>query len=283
MIPKRVRAPLGRLRAVVRRIIIWSRVTRRIAGVSSSDHRILLHAVQNAPRTVWKNLDTWQFPSVERDCTVSSKGIGNFRIRAGTDDLFHCLPDQEPKVEKAIRSNLRSGDTFVDAGANIGYYTILASGLVGPSGWVIACEMMPDTARILRENVEINDRGNVVVVEAAIADSVGRVVEATRPLGTHGQASILYERGACRVSVGTTTLQQILLEHENIRLIKMDLEGAELLALRGLGSSIEKVEAIIFENRGDIGPAEYLTERGFRVTRLDRANAIAARPNVGMS
>ncbi|WP_234981526.1 hypothetical protein [Fontimonas thermophila] len=150
-VPSVIRRPLGRLRAVIRRLAIWQRVRRELSGKTPIDQEILNAAIKNSWQTVWKDLDQWQFPMVSQNCTVVAKGVGEFRVRAWSDDLFHALPGQEPAVEGAIRSILRPGDVFVDAGANIGFYSILASRIVGTEGRVISVEMMPQTATILRE------------------------------------------------------------------------------------------------------------------------------------
>lgn len=126
-LPGAVRRPLGIVRTLIRRLNTWGKVARSISGVSTKDKRILRHAVLRAPITVFRNLGQWQFPMVEKDCSVISRGIGTFHVRAQTDDLFHVLSMQEPSVETSIRSILRPGDTFIDAGANIGFYTVPAS------------------------------------------------------------------------------------------------------------------------------------------------------------
>jgi FkbM family methyltransferase len=196
-------------------------------------------------------------------------------VRAGTDDLFHVLPGQEPAVETAIRSALRPGAVFVDAGSNIGYYTIIASKIVGPDGRVFACEMMPLTADILRMHVDMNAAENVIVIEGALADVEGATLMASYPDGKFGQASIARGDQGSGVAVRTRTLEAILEQVPQVQIMKMDLEGAELGALRGLGSGISKVEAIVLENRDDPEVLRYLADHGFNVTRIDGNNVLA--------
>lgn len=277
LIPTPIRRPLGKLRAVGRRLKIWLHVKNTLTGATPHDSQILRHAIRRSPLTIWRNLDQWQFPMVEDDCTVISKGIGTFHVRASTDDLFHVLPMQEPAVERTIRSLLRPGDTFVDAGANIGFYTILASQLVGADGYVIAFEMIPTTAEILRSHVTQNDCANVTVVEGALAEGSGEVLKASIMSGKSGQASIVRSKGTTEIEVETVTLAEHLADYPSIRLIKMDLEGAELGALKGLERDLGKVQAIIFENRGAEDVVAYIQNHGFEVTRLDGNNALAQR------
>jgi FkbM family methyltransferase len=276
-LPQPIRRPLGKLRAVVHRLVLWYQVAARIAGVSTADRVVLAKAVRRAPLTVWQGLDAWQFPMVDRDCTVVSKGVGRFRVRAATDDLFHVLPGQEPAVEAAVRDALRPGDVFVDAGSNIGYYTILASRLVGPQGQVIACEMMPETARILRNHVTMNNAGNVIVAEGALSDVPEQEIEASHPEGKFGQASIARIGQGRRLAVRTLTLEAVLQDVSQVRIMKMDLEGAELGALHGLGNALHKVESIVFENKAAPEVVTWLQANSFIVTRLDGNNALARR------
>lgn len=276
-VPRPIRTPLSKLRAVFRRLTIWRQVATRITGLTSQDQKVLSHAIRSSPFTVWRDLDKWQFPMVDAYCTVSSTGIGQFRVRANTDDLFHVLPGQEPAVESVIRTKLRPGDVFVDAGSNIGYYTIVASKLVGTGGSVIACEMMPETAQILREHVAINDAHNVTVVEAALSDAANMLIEASHPEGKFGQASISRGIQGCQTSVRTTTLEIVLSSISKVHIMKMDLEGAELNALKGLGESLNKIEAIVFENRDGPEVARWLEAKSFVVRALDGNNALAQR------
>lgn len=274
-LPTPVRRSLGVARAVANRLIVWRQVAKRISGENAQDRAILGRAIRRSPLTVWRDLDRWQFPMVEGDCRVLSSGVGKFQVRAHTDDLFHVLPGQEPAVEHAIRTTLQSGDTFVDAGSNIGYYTIVSSGLVGENGRVIACEMMPGTAEILREHVAINNARNVTVVEGALADVADQLITASFPPGKFGQASIARGNHGPTVSVKTRTLESILRDIPEVHMIKMDLEGAELGALHGLGDTISKVRFIVFENRDSPDVVQFLEGRGFSVTRIDGNNALA--------
>jgi len=204
-------------------------------------------------------------------------GIGKFLLRKNTDDLWHVLPGREPAVLSTIEKYLESGSVFLDAGANIGVYTVLAGRIVGESGRVIAVEMMPDTARILRRHLAMNDLQNVVVVEKALADTTGTSIIARVPEGKFGQASITSGVGndVMETHVRTVTLAEILDEIGEVTLTKMDLEGAEDIALVGAGDSLQRVRAVIFEDRGDAHVSAMFRARGFSVERLDGANCLA--------
>lgn len=234
-------------------------------------------ALLNAPIDVFRGLDRWRDPIVAENCRVVSKDIGTFRVRANSDDLWHVVPTREPAIIGTIRGLLHPGDCFIDAGANIGVYSVLASRLVGPNGRVIAIEMMPDTAAILRAHLAENGCDNAMVVEAALSDRAGETVTAQVSEGKFGQASIATGHGEKSVEVDTTTLTDVVSGYGRVRLIKMDLEGAEMNALKGAEPVLDRIDAILFEDWGDDKLTLYLESKGFRVERLDGRNSLAAR------
>src|SRR5664279_1756690 len=77
----------------------------------------------------------------------------------------------EPEETNVILGLLHEGDVFVDVGANIGYFTLLASHAVGRTGKVFAFEPGPGNVRLLRKNVEANQCGNVWVEEKAVTEA----------------------------------------------------------------------------------------------------------------
>jgi len=276
-------------RKVVRRAItyfgrlrIWRSVAAEIDGATYRDKRILLVARRRGRWTALRDLDLWQDPHLLKDATVTVPGIGRFQVRAMTDDLYHVLPSREAHVVSAVRANLGEGSTFVDAGANIGFFTILAAGIVGPRGRVYAIEMMPRTADRLRLNIAENDLTNVAVLEHALSAKSGKEVLATVPEHKFGRASIVNDAGGeshSTISVRTRTIDELLVESAGpIDLMKLDLEGAEALALKGAAEVLKRVRAIIFEQlRGQSEAAELLEQSGFRLSTLDGNNFLALR------
>jgi FkbM family methyltransferase len=146
---------------------------------------------------------------------------------------------------------------------------------------VIAVEMMPDTAALLRHNLELNGLKNVAVVELALAERAGERVVASLESGFHGQASIAKgsaysDRG---IEVGTTTLQMLMNAFEEVALLKLDLEGAEAQALLGAGDALGRIHAILFESWAADGgdTASLLRDAGFGIAAVDGRNFIARR------
>lgn len=257
------------------RLIVWFHILRQLKGKTPDDQEIICHGATRAPVTALRNIDRWVDPQIEKDCVVVARGIGEFKVRAKTDDLYHILPAHEPAILRVIRETLREGDVFIDAGANIGFYTVLASHLVGPRGRVIAVEMVPDTAGILREHLDMNGCHNVTIIEKALSDSSGKKASAFVQPGKFGQASIVKVQSGQVLEVGTITLDDIIFDTPEVKLIKMDLEGAELAALKGLGDSAERVQNIIFEDWGNCEVSHFFKNDRYDVRRLDGNNSLA--------
>jgi methyltransferase, FkbM family len=264
-------------------VILW-----QVQGCGARDQLVLVASALAAPLVSLAKLREWQDPQLLFDASVHVRDIGRFSLRAKTDDLWHVLPWREQALLETIRSRLGSGDVFIDAGANIGVYTVLASRLVGPGGRVVAVEMMPDTADRLEDHIRTNGLQNVTVVRRALSDSSGRTITASVQPGKFGQATIsveskTYGRGVC-VEVTSITLDEITAGAESIALMKMDLEGAEKKALEGAGSAIAKFKAIVYESWGwkrnspDTPLDRLLVDAGFRLEQVEGNNILAFRP-----
>ena len=74
-----------------------------------------------------------------------------------------------PAVAEQVRAHLGPGGVFVDVGANIGYFTVLAATLVGERGWVVAFEPNPDNCDLIRLSLAANGLTNVAVQQGAVA------------------------------------------------------------------------------------------------------------------
>jgi FkbM family methyltransferase len=146
--------------------------------------------------------------------------------------------------------------------------------------------MMPDTADRLESHVRLNQLSNVGVVRNALSDSAGQTVVATVQEGKYGQATIAADSARLpaesRVSVQTTTLDAIAAELKHVRLMKIDLEGAELAAFRGATLVLGRLSSVVYESWGwkrtDVDPVDDLLRKsGFRLRQLDGNNWLATR------
>lgn len=147
----------------------------------------------------------------------------------------------EPVITAFVQQRLRTGDTFIDVGANVGYYSMLASSLVGPTGSVIAIEASPRIYQSLLTNIRLNALGNIRTTNVAASDAVGELelYEAnTWNRGSTTTSATWAAKSQLSVSgrVPALPMDQIVTtaEFSRCRLIKIDVEGAEWSVCRGL-------------------------------------------------
>ena len=139
----------------------------------------------------------------------------------------------------------RQGDTVLDIGAGYGEETITFSRLVGPQGRVISVEAHPDTYRRLLLCCNHNGLGNVTPLQLAVTNVESPV---TIDDGTPGGGSITATMGrAGKTKVPGVTIDKIIAAYDchRIDLLKMNIEGAEQLAIRGMTKSLPKVRHIV--------------------------------------
>lgn len=147
----------------------------------------------------------------------------------------------EPNLTHWIVQRMKPGDTFIDVGANIGYFSLLASKLVGQHGRVVAIEASPATFKILRHNLTLNRVQNVRAVNVAVyhTKTLTKVFRGSEY--EVGATTILEEEGLKRgfeveCEIDAAPLDAILLTEEmkNARLLKVDVEGAEWSVVQGM-------------------------------------------------
>jgi FkbM family methyltransferase len=149
----------------------------------------------------------------------------------------------EPHVTRFVSRHLSPGDTFVDVGANIGYYSLLASGRVGKTGTVVAIEASPKTFVDLLINLKLNGISNVRAVNVAASESEGTAKIYRGHEYNTGLTTTLEGRGFdFECEVRAAPLSSILRPEElqGARLVKIDVEGAEWSVVAGMGSLIKE-------------------------------------------
>jgi len=144
----------------------------------------------------------------------------------------------EPKVTAFLLEKLKPGMIFIDVGAAIGWFTIIAASIVGRSGRVIAFEPAPHRFRTLFENVKLNTDGNVECVNKAVSSEKGEAY-------ISGQEILMYlspskSRFKRNVPIDVVTLDSYLKRRgvERVDMMKIDVEGAELRVLKGMEQTI---------------------------------------------
>lgn len=149
------------------------------------------------------------------------------------DHYLFMHKNWEMDIGSVIVRELKPGDTFVDVGANIGYFSLLSAQRVGQEGRVIAFEPLSRIAKQCGENVAVNNFRNVSVRQVAIGDTQSRQTMSLVP-GNIGGSSLVKESGSGMTeAVTVSTLDVELADVEQIAMIKIDVEGYEREVLLG--------------------------------------------------
>ena len=166
--------------------------------------------------------------------------FGGIRISADTNQrdlalLLRGEADWEWRQTRLIGSMLGEGMVFVDVGAHIGLYTLLAASRVGPRGRVFAFEPAPDNFRVLQYNIAQNGFTNVSAEPVAVSRGRGRAVFtlSENDSASHTLAPALHKGRT--IEAETISLDEYFSERKDrIDLVKLDAEGAELSILEGM-------------------------------------------------
>jgi len=189
----------------------------------------------------------------------------------------------EPEVQKALIEHLRSGMTFYDIGANIGFFSLLAARLVGSQGCVISFEADPEIAARLRENLARNQFAHARVEEKAVWSesstvSFARVDPNTSP--DRGLGHVAANGSAPgTITVEAVSLDQYIASHPAPDFLKCDVEGAELAVFQGAANLLSGKRPILLvemhspENHR--GLLEQFTGCGYRCQALDDNHVLA--------
>ncbi len=211
----------------------------------------------------------------------------------GASVFFHLT---EPAQTEAVARNLKPGQVFFDIGANVGFYTLLASRIVGRNGLVIAVEPMIRNVIYLQKHLSLNKIKNVRILAAACSKdnstapfslgmnpSLGHLADDRTPA-----AGFLSDPGA--TIVPALTVDSIVLAGMvKPDAIKIDVEGAELEVLAGAQRTLIERRPVLFLSVHSVELCERCTRRleelGYRVeglTSAEEGNELLALP-VGSS
>ena len=191
----------------------------------------------------------------------------------------------------AIERRLGSGATFVDIGAHEGYCSLKASRIVGPTGCVIAVEPNPQMVRLLDENIRVSGTNVIAVKSVACSDSDSTLELFSAASANTGSTSFsrsnasLYGPADQVHKVRTRRLDAIIREADisRVDVVKIDVEGAELLVLKGGIETFSRYRPVLLVELEDrllnsmgTSSAEviaFLDSCGYRIgSRYDEAN-----------
>lgn len=249
----------------------------------------LIHLLIAFRVTYWKHIRS------KTSKTVIVKLTKKDKIRINTyGDIAYTLYSKQPLIWLGdgfesetillIKKFVKKGDIVFDIGANIGMYSILLSRIIGNTGKVYAFEPDPTTAYYLNENLRLNNCQNVVVLQIALSEENGKII-LNKPDGSgdsFNYISKIEDENQKNKAIEAIRLDDFLIANkiDRIDFVKMDIEGAELLCMKGANEiMLAKLRPVIvtevFEpwcNRFDYTSFEllkFISQYEYRITNYD--------------
>lgn len=178
----------------------------------------------------------------------------------------------DPHVEGVLRERLQPGDVALDIGANIGILTLLAAARVGAAGRVIAVEPQARNRTLIARSAQASGLANVRIVAAAAGAAAGTIELRTHPSTSNAATPAaagerLSAAGGRVIRVPTVALDAELAGLERLDLVKVDAEGMEPLALRGMQQLLQRFRPVLLSE--------------FHPWAMERATGVAAADYLG--
>jgi FkbM family methyltransferase len=178
------------------------------------------------------------------------------------EQYYAGLSDFEPDVQRALRRLLEPGDTFVDCGANAGFFSVLAHDVMQGTGTVVAVEANPALLPQLNANLDANGIGRPAI-HAAITSRSGVVdffaPARMDPVGGLRRTEFFGDAEVSRIAVPASTLDDLIAAQqlERVDVIKIDIEGGEIDALRSGDATISRYRPVLVVEYSCINWPEY--------------------------
>src|SRR5215471_11210050 len=160
--------------------------------------------------------------------------------------------EYEPPVTRLFKKHLKPGMGVLDLGANIGYFSLLAASLVGPTGFVQSWEPSPANVRALSASRAVNGFDNIDVVQAAAAEKNG-LLQYFRNSINGSVAGVKQANPDDLFSADTVMglrVDDFISPQTDIGFVKIDVEGYEFKAITGAQKTIERCRPIIVSEFG---------------------------------
>jgi len=240
------------------------------------------------PRGQWRLISIFSKLLLRREENVAPIGALQFPFQPYQWNFFFGV--YEPETKQLIQAILETDDTFLDIGANVGYFSAIAADVVGSTGRVLAVEPELEHYARLKRFVELNPAFQIQPLQAAMSDQRGRMsfYVCDHP-GWHSLIAEFPQAPITKaIEVETWSLDELLklrgLDHSGaVKMAKVDVEGAEHLVFRGAAEAVAQhwVQAFYVE----VTPSSHSKEifstllaGGYQAFRWD-SNARTWRPH----
>jgi len=245
-----------------------------------------------APVKRWVYRTPWLASFTRRTLNAAAPvGLNEVTIAAGVlrgirmilnlqSEKDYWLGTYEPDLQEAARQLIQPGMVVYDVGANIGYISLMAAHLANESGHVYSFEALPGNVERLKANIDLNELASrVTVIHAAVTDQTGEAVFLAHESGAMGKAKGSAGRDehyATEVRVPAIALDDFGSQQgiKPPQVIKMDIEGGEGMALRGMGKILHEIRPIfLIELHGQEAAQQVwqtLTSAGYRIHRMQK-------------
>ncbi len=230
-----------------------------------------------------------RFPLIHRAHQLVQRFLNPKKVQAFGKTLYldpgdtlnlSIIDMHEPEQVALFRNIVQEGDVVLDLGAHIGYYTLLFAQLVGPQGKVYAFEAHPDNAALLRKSIAESGYDNVVIENKAVWEKTGKfpLYEASHCSEDHRMSAA--PDHSASITIDAVALDDYFPSDMHVDFIKMDIQGAEGHALKGMKDLLasQKQVSIVTEfepeclDRSEVGTQAFLhllTEQGFNCYDLE--------------
>ncbi|KKU14368.1 MAG: Methyltransferase, FkbM family [Candidatus Jorgensenbacteria bacterium GW2011_GWA2_45_9] len=183
----------------------------------------------------------------------------------------------EKEKQKLFAENVKPGDVVYDIGAHVGFYTLVASKLVGENGFVYAFEPLPGNVGFIMKHVRMNKCKNTFVVEKAVTDNSGMVHFKYGDSSSTGEINT-YGKG---IEVEAMSIDDFSITNRPPAVMKIDVEGEEAKVLTGAEKILAENSPVIFlaihgENRR-VECVKILKSAGYKITEIVEGELFAVK------
>ncbi len=220
-------------------------------------------------------------PSEFTEAKIMISGDDQLKMRLDLqNEKDYWLGTYEPELQRAIKDLIKPGQIIFDIGANIGFTSLLFAMRTGSRGHVYAFEALPENIERLKENVTLNDfQDRISIIDAAVLDRSGETSFLVGPSsgtgkvqGSAGREELEYKN---HIQVRGLSIDDFVQDERGKfpEIIKIDIEGGEGFALRGMQKTLREVRPTLFiELHGPEagqGCWEVLNSQEYRISRMD--------------